>query len=173
MPEAAVPQSARERGLQFFRADDAEDFDASGMMARPSLADSVLALLAQHPSTAGHKHRVLFRGSGPDGLSLVRLWFGAHYRLPRHSHDVDCLYFVLSGEVHMNKTVLRAGDGFLVRAGAPYAYAAGPDGVEVLEFRTATSFDITIHDQTPERWQPVVDAVVANEERWRVDRETV
>lgn len=169
-----MPETPRARGLQFFRAEDAEDFDTSGMMAPASpLPEPVLALLAQHPSAAGHKHRVLFRGAGDEGLSLIRLWFGANYRLPRHSHDVDCLYYVLSGEVRMNKLVLRAGDGFLVRAGAPYAYAAGPDGVEVLEFRAATSFDITIHDRTPARWQPVVDAVVANEERWRTDRERV
>ena len=44
----------------------------------------------------------------------------------------------------MGSQVLEAGDGFFVPSDAPYAYEAGPDGVEVLEFRSGTSFGMKI-----------------------------
>jgi hypothetical protein len=66
----------------------------------------------------------------------------------------------------MGNVIIRAGDGFFIRADQPYAYEAGPDGVEVLEFRTATSFDAKIFDRTVERWQPIVDAAEANHDTW-------
>ena len=66
----------------------------------------------------------------------------------------------------MGSRVLKPGDGFLVLAEAPYTYTAGPEGVEVLEFRHATSFDIKIRDRTLEQWKPIIEAVKANGERW-------
>src|SRR5262249_45229063 len=69
-------------------------------------------------------------------------------------------------EAHMGSRVLRPGDGFFVAAEAPYTYTAGPQGVEVLEFRHATSFDIKIRDKTLEQWKPIIEAVKANGERW-------
>lgn len=79
----------------------------------------------------------LFHQPGPDGMSLVHAWFGPHFPLFRHSHPKhgDCLYYVVAGQVIMGSRVLRAGDGFFVPNGMPYKYRAGPDGVEVLEFR--------------------------------------
>ena len=68
-------------------------------------------------------------GPGDDGLSLVWARFGANYRLPRHSHSVDCLYYVLAGEIRMGNRVVKAGDGFFAPADAPYGYVAGPEGV--------------------------------------------
>src|SRR5207248_6087020 len=109
---------------------------------------------------------VWFKGDGPNGFSLVYARFGAGYRLPRHSHSADCLYYVLSGEAIMGSRVLKAGDGVFVKADAPYAYQAGPEGVEVLEFRAATSFDIQVFDQTVERWKPIIEAAVANHDQW-------
>jgi len=53
-----------------------------------------------------------------------------------------------------------------VKSGSPYAYAAGEQGVEVLEFRASTRFDIQVLDQTVERWRPIVDAAVANRNSW-------
>jgi hypothetical protein len=39
----------------------------------------------------------------------------------------------------------------------------------VVEFRTTTSFDMQILDQTVERWKPIVDVAVANQELWSSD----
>jgi hypothetical protein len=61
------------------------------------------------------------------------------------------------------------GSGFLVKSGQPYAYSVGDQGAEVVEFRATTSFDMQILDQTVERWKPIVDVAVANQELWSSD----
>lgn len=87
---------------------------------------------------------VLFREPGKQGMSLIYLWFKSGYVLPPHSHDGDCLYYVLAGELHMGSHVLRKGDGMRIPAHQVYTYEAGPEGVEVLEFRSATHFEIAM-----------------------------
>jgi quercetin dioxygenase-like cupin family protein len=136
------------------------------MMTPPVLDPVVPTTLDLTPLVDGSRVTVLFRGEGPEAFSLVQAWFGPGYRLPRHSHSADCLYYVVAGEAVMGNRVIAAGDGFFVKADQPYAYRAGPDGVQVLEFRGATSFDMKIFDQTVERWQPIVAAAEANHPRW-------
>jgi quercetin dioxygenase-like cupin family protein len=109
---------------------------------------------------------VLFKGAGDDGFSLVQAWFGPHYVLPRHSHDGDCLYYVLSGSLKMGSQELQAGDGFFVPDGAPYGYEAGPDGVEVLEFRTRTSFGMKIPGGQLERLRMMAAMADTHGKRW-------
>lgn len=154
------------RGIVFYEADRAPLLDDDGMMTPPHLDASVYTTLDLTPLSAGSKVTVLFKGDGPDGFSLVHAWFGPGYRLPRHSHSADCLYYVVAGAAIMGNRTIGAGDGFFVKADQPYAYQAGPDGVQVLEFRGATTFDMRIFDQTVERWRPLVDAALANHDRW-------
>ena len=158
----------RQPAMTFFRADDAPTLEEDGMMTMgqmevdPAVLDAVdLRMLG-----VGGCVRVLFKGEGPDGFSLVHVRFAPGYRLPRHSHSADCLYYVVSGEAHMGTRVLKPGDGFFILAEAPYAYTAGPEGVEVLEFRHATTFDIKIRDKTLEHWKPVIDAIKAHGQSW-------
>jgi quercetin dioxygenase-like cupin family protein len=151
--------------MTIYRGDDAPPL-GNDMMSPPRIDPAIPRELDLSPIAAGTRTDVLFRGDGEEGFSLVRARFKTGYRLPRHSHDADCLYYVVSGSAILGNQVLEAGDGFFVPAGAPYAYAAGPDGVEVLEFRASTSFDIDVRDQTVDRWKPIVDAAVANQERW-------
>jgi hypothetical protein len=99
---------------------------------------------------AGQTIKVLFRQSEEEGgFSLVCAW-KSHFVLPRHSHDADCLYYVVAGTAVIGNRVLTAGDGFFAPGRAPYRYSAGPDGVEVLEFRHARSFDMKV-TETNER----------------------
>ena len=79
----------------------------------------------------------LFAQGGPDGMSLTHVWFGPDFPLFRHSHPGygDCLYYVLTGSIVMGSRTLGPGDGFFVPNGLPYKYKAGPEGVQVLEFR--------------------------------------
>jgi len=163
-----MSEQERQRAMIFFRADDAPSLEEDGMMTMgsmeidPAVTDGVdLGLL-----NAGQRVRVLFKGEGPDGFSLVHARFEPGYRLPRHSHSSDCLYYVVAGEAHMGSRVLKPGDGFFILAEAPYAYTAGPEGVEVLEFRHATTFDIKIRDKTLEHWKPVIEAIKAHGESW-------
>jgi mannose-6-phosphate isomerase-like protein (cupin superfamily) len=136
------------------------------MMKPPTVDPTIFESIDVSPMAGGSKTTVLFRGENDSDFSLLHAWFGAGFRLPRHSHSADCLYFVLSGKARVGKRVVGAGDGFLVRADQPYAYEAGEEGVEVLEFRHVSAFDMRIFDQTVERWKPIVAAAIANREKW-------
>jgi quercetin dioxygenase-like cupin family protein len=101
------------------------------------------------------------------GFSLLYLWFKPHYPLTRHSHDCDCMYYVISGSLIMGRQVLRAGDSFFVPADAPYQYDAGPEGVEVLEVRRGVEHFATTMLPTPaQRLESMRAAVGSNSEGW-------
>jgi len=153
------------KGLEIFKAADAPLL-GNDMMSPPQLDPAVAAELDLRPLANAGPVDVLYRGEGEQGFSLVRARFNPGYKLPRHSHNSDCLYYVVSGSAIMGSQILGAGDGFFVRGDAPYTYEAGPDGVEVLEFRMATSFDIKIFDQSVERLQPLIDIAIANQDDW-------
>jgi len=146
----------KQQGIKLFRGQDAPGLFESGTMRTPEFDPDDRAALAEdgprspHLVTGTHDS-VMYRGEGDDGMSLVRAWFGPHYVLPRHTHDGDCLYYVVAGSLQMGSQVLGAGDGFFVPSDAPYAYEAGPDGVEVLEFRSVTSFGMKIPGGQVER----------------------
>lgn len=86
----------------------------------------------------GVEVRLLYAGNGQ---SLVYAWFKSGFPLARHTHNVDCLYYILSGTVKVGTETLAAGDGFFVGKDVPYAHVAGEGGVELVEFRTAESFN--------------------------------
>ena len=157
-----------QRAMTFYRMEDAPSLDDDGMMttAPVDIDPAVFGAFDASLLAAGQHVKVLFKGTGPGAFSLVHARFEPGFRLPRHSHDSDCLYYVVSGEAHMGTRILRPGDGFFIVADAPYAYSAGPDGVEVLEFRQSTSFDIKIRDKTLSDWKPVIDAVLAHGSSW-------
>jgi quercetin dioxygenase-like cupin family protein len=150
----------------FFTEADARPLHEDGMMPPPRIDPSVSAELDLSPIGAGSEVKVLFKGDGPEGFSLVHARYKTGFRLPRHSHSADCLYYVLAGEARMGSRVLKAGEGFFVGAEVPYTYEAGPAGVEVLEFRGATSFDMKVRDQTVARWKPILEAALANQASW-------
>lgn len=76
------------------------------------------------------------------GLSLVRCWIKAEDLLPRHTHDCDCLHYVIAGSLTLGIERLEAGDGIFILADTAYAYTAGEEGVEVIHFRASESFDL-------------------------------
>jgi quercetin dioxygenase-like cupin family protein len=158
--------ATRSRGIRIFHRADAVDLAATALMAAPVMDPmpdrSVLKEVAR---TSGYLNKVLFGDPESGGMSLIRLWYAPDYALPRHSHDVDCLYYVVAGEAHLGSQVLSAGDGFFVPAGAPYAYSAGPDGVEVLEFRAASSFGIRV-TESPQRWEQIAEIARTHRDDW-------
>lgn len=111
----------------------------------------------------GYCHRALFVG---EGLSLLHLWFKSDFLLPRHSHDTDCLYFVVAGELRIGAEQLASGDGFFVGANVPYTYSAGERGVEVLEFRAAESFYLDLMTNNPAFWAKLKVAMAAKQASW-------
>src|SRR5947209_876029 len=146
------------RKLAFFSSSAAPSLKESEMMEAQGFAPpGVISRDDREILRSGETLQVLFRHAGEEGFSLVRVSFGPNYLLPRHSHSADCLYYVLSGEVGVGNRTVGPGDGFFVPKDHPYAYQAGPDGVELLEFRHATSFDFVVHEHSADRWRAIVE----------------
>lgn len=159
------------RGVKIFRAAEGVDLQQTDFMGAPTMSDDARAGLGKLVGTgaaAGAQVTVLNRSTADSGgFSLVHCWFKAEYPLPRHSHDADCMYYVISGEAHMGNQVLRAGDSFFIPADAPYGYTPGPDGVEILEIRKdCDRFDMKIADVPESRWDAMAEASAAHREHW-------
>jgi quercetin dioxygenase-like cupin family protein len=151
----------------FFGTDGGlEAADVSEIMSPPALPPGILEEFDPMELMAGARVDAVFCHEGEEGLSLVRVNFAPHYMLPRHTHDADCLYYVISGSVVLGSRVVGPGAGFYVPAGAPYGYQAGPEGVELLEFRNATTFDIDVVEDNPARWRTMIDNARAHKEEW-------
>lgn len=114
----------------------------------------------------------LFSFPGAAGMSLVHAWFGPNFPLFRHSHPRfgDCLYYIVAGEIIMGSRELKAGDGFFVPNGAPYKFQAGPNGVEVLEFRAgggvADAPIIKLHEKSLDGIHRIAEAARAESPAW-------
>lgn len=99
-------------------------------------------------------------------MSLCSVWFRSFYPVVLHSHDADCLYYIVAGSIRLGSETLAAGDGFFVPADVPYTYTAGPEGVELLEFRTAEEFDIRFTSRNPAYWENTFAALAARRDAW-------
>ena len=176
--DSAKSGGSRRRGIKLFRGAGAPGLFESGTMSTPIFdPDDQRQLAADGPRSAniavGGHDAVLFRGDGEDGYSLVKAWFAPHYVLPRHSHDADCMYYIVEGSISMGSQVLEAGDGFFVPAGAPYAYEAGDDGVVVLEFRMRTTFNMIIPGGQVDRWRRLAAVAAEHSGEWADLRQQV
>jgi mannose-6-phosphate isomerase-like protein (cupin superfamily) len=157
--------------FSIYRDEGAPSLDESGMMQYVSSPETDVAAggLVEAGILDGGVVKTLFRHDEDDGFSLVYAWFKPHYHLPRHSHNVDCLYYVVSGQVIMGSQVVGPGDGFYVPADQAYGYRAGPEGVEVLEFRHSTSFDIKVSEK-PAVFEQILQTVKAHHGEWLADQ---
>ena len=124
-----------------------------------------LAKLVEADYANGFVVKVLF-SSEALGLSLTYSWFKPGFPLPRHSHSADCLYYVISGEMHLGEEVLAAGDCMHVPAGALYTFETGPDGVEFIEFRQAARYDIR-YQSPPRVWERQLDQTRTHAGLWK------
>ena len=165
------------KGMSIYRAADAPRLEETDLMHPMTVSEATVADMAETMAEAGawaqagQEVRVLVRQSADEGgFSLTHAWFKADYVLPRHSHSGDCMYYVVSGELSMGAQTLRAGDAFYLPSDAPYAYQAGPDGVEVLEIRRGVeSFDMLVTDNQRNRFEALAAAALANGERWQAE----
>ena len=153
------------RGISFYGPAEAPMLHETEMMSMPVLSVPADDQFMTWALSGGHVVKVLFQQGGDDGMSLVWSWFGPDYALPRHSHSADCLYYVVAGEAHLGNRVIPAGAGFVVPADAPYAYTAGPEGVQVLEFRNVSKFDMKISESLP-RWEQIAEIAVQHKDAW-------
>jgi quercetin dioxygenase-like cupin family protein len=157
--------------MTIFRGSDARDvqehmpsigIDAGVEAGLGKLVEAV----GTYPLTSGTKAVLLFKEPGDRGMSLGYAWFKSGYVLPRHSHNADCLYYVLGGELHMGSQTLRKGDGVFIPADAGYTYEAGPNGVEVLEFRNATQFHLMFQGNDEAHWDRIASVLKNNCPKW-------
>jgi ketosteroid isomerase-like protein/mannose-6-phosphate isomerase-like protein (cupin superfamily) len=163
----SASQSAEQRQkIQIFHARDARSMMELGIMSvefppevKPLVAEAVGSGLI-----AGDEVKVLF--SMP-GFSLLHAWLKKDYPLAAHSHDADCLYWIVSGALQYGNQTLRKGDGFFVPANVPYAYIpVGDNGVEVLEFRHVEKFNFKA--RSGERfWQKAIQTCKTNGQSWK------
>jgi quercetin dioxygenase-like cupin family protein len=107
----------------------------------------------------------VFCDRDPGGFSLVNIRLAPEAILANHTHNVDCLYYVLSGWVMLGKRRLESGSGFFVPADHAYGYRAGSDGAAVLEFRHATQFNMVFTETSKSRWQEVFE-VARHHDGW-------
>lgn len=159
------------RSLQIFRAAAAAPLAAEtmGMTGVDADVQAGLTRLSQAGVTAGLGDRslLLFSEPGETGFSLVHLWFKSGYVLLPHSHDCDCLYYVLAGRLRIGRDWLDKGDGLFVPSGQAYTYEAGEQGVEVLEFRNATRFSITLKGGRDGSWERLISVFRDRQEAWK------
>ena len=101
------------------------------------------------------------------GFSLTHVWFKKDYPLPLHSHDVDCLYYIIAGSIKLGIETLGERDSFFIPAGVPYAYRPGADGAELLEFRHATHFNFVNLAKGEAFWTKAAEIAAQSREDWK------
>jgi len=152
--------------FEIFRGASAPSLAECGCMTTEGDVPNMMEAMARFPAMAqsgGEQVDVPYRRPT---MSLTRLWFKSGFPLPLHTHDCDCLYYVLAGSIELGTETLVAGDGFFVGAEVPYAYTAGPQGAEVLEFRNTDSFNIRLKDKPVAAWEKTAEAMIGASERW-------
>ena len=100
------------------------------------------------------------------GCSLTSVWFKSGYPLALHSHTGGCLYYIVAGSIRIGEERLGPGDGFFVDHDVPYTYQTGPDGVEVLEFRSTNELDIRFKTNTKAAWDKIIAKMGARQSAW-------
>jgi hypothetical protein len=167
MGEIIVTAEAVVNKMQIFRAAQAPKLMEAGVMDKPA-SDATqragLDALVKAGYLEGDETKLLFN---IPGFSLVHSWFKKDYPLLLHSHNADCLYYIIAGTLRLGTEDLGRGDGFFVPAGARYKYRPGPDGVEVLEFRHSTRFDIQNYSKGKAFYEQALETVTSNLENWR------
>jgi mannose-6-phosphate isomerase-like protein (cupin superfamily) len=153
--------------FQIFKASDAPSLMEAGCMTvEPYSAEQRAGMdkLLASGFLEGDDVRVLV---DLPGFSLTHVWFKPGYPLPLHSHDVDCLYYIIAGSIRLGTQDLGPRDSFFVPAGVPYAYKPGPDGVELLEFRHQGQFNFVNLAKGAAFWEKAAEQSAALRESWK------
>ncbi len=152
--------------FEIFRARDGHDYVEGGSMEAVPMTEIETAgmqKLFEGGMMEGGQVKLLY--SRP-GMSLTYCWFKSGYPLPRHSHNTDCCYFIVSGSLKIGTEELGPGDGFFIGTDVPYTYTPGPDGVEVMEFRTSDKFDFRAMANNKTYWDKQLANLLAAKVKW-------
>ena len=163
-------EDAKKQGFTIYRAKDAPGLVESKVMAMAPMTDvqrAGLTKAVQAGYTQGDEVKVLV---DLPGFSLTHAWLKKNYPLALHSHDSDCLYYIVACSLKLGTEELGPRDSFFVPANVPYTYKPGPEGVEVLEFRHATQFNFVNLSKTAAYWDKAAQTVTDNLDDWKVAR---
>jgi mannose-6-phosphate isomerase-like protein (cupin superfamily) len=151
--------------FEVFKARDATDYDETVMYPGDATEEDKrgAAALVEAGLNEGSRVKLLYRRPG---MSLTYCWFKSGFPLPLHSHNADCVYFIVSGTVRMGTEELGPGDGFFVGVDVPYSYVPGKDGAEVLEYRTSSQFNGTPLGKTRAYWDRALADLLAAKVHW-------
>lgn len=153
--------------FRIFRASEAPDLMTEKCMTvEPPgpVAEAAMDRLREAGYLDGSDIRVLVN---IPGFSLTHVWFKAGYPLPLHSHDVDCLYYIIAGSLRLGTEELGPRDSFFIPASVPYTYKPGADGVEVLEIRHANAFNFVNMARGEAFWDKAVAQTLAHRDEWK------
>ncbi len=154
--------------FQIFRAKDAPKLMESGCMSIEPITPIQRAGVTKAVEagyTEGDEVRVLVQ---MPGFSLTHAWMKKNYPLALHSHDSDCMYYIVAGSTRVGTEDLGPRDCFFVPANVPYTHKPGPNGVEVLEIRHEVGFNFVNLSKTEAFWQKAAETVAANLDDWRI-----
>lgn len=154
-------------GFSIFRAKDASGLMEAGCMTVEPFSEIQRAGMDRMLSAGflnGESVSVLVN---IPGFSLTHVWFKKDYPLPLHSHDVDCLYYIIAGTIRLGKEDLGPRDSFFLPGGVPYTYRPGEDGVELLEFRHETHFNFVNLAKGEAFWKKAAQICEANSDDWK------
>jgi hypothetical protein len=167
MSATAETAQDEKQGFQIFRWNEAPDLVTAACMTigeYPPAAAEGMQRMVGAGFLDGEEVKVLVN---IPGFSLAHVWFKADFPLPLHSHDADCLYYIVAGSLQLGTETLGPRDSFFVPCNAAYAYKPGPDGVELLEIRHANTFDFQIYAKNKAFYDKAVTTIEGKRDSWR------
>lgn len=124
-------------------------------------------VMASGPKAADASHTTILFQSGKDqGVSLSHAWFKTGFISPRHSHNADCIYYILAGEARFGSARLGPGDGVYVPGDQAYVLEVGDQGCELLEFRNAAQFNIHFKGNNESDWGKIAQSYARHMPQW-------
>ena len=167
MSDAEKPKA----GFTIFRASEARDLMEAKCMTVEPFSPAQQAGMAQLRANGygdGGETKIL---TDMPGFAIAHVWFKKGFPLPLHSHDVDCMYYIIAGSIRLGTEELGARDCFFVPGDVPYTYKPGPDGVELLEIRHDPHFNFVNLAKGEAFWKKAVAACTANREDWKIAKQ--
>ena len=160
-------EKSTDPGFQIFRAGDGKALMESGCMSVEPFSDIARAGMNKAVEAGYHDGDEVTVLVELPGFSLTHVWFKKEFPLPLHSHDADCLYYIVAGSLKLGTEELGPRDSFFVPSDVPYAYKPGPDGVELLEIRNAERFNFVNHAKGAKFWEKAAETVAKNRDGWK------
>lgn len=159
--------------FKIFRASDAPGLVEAQCMEMAPMSDvqkQGMRKLVEAGYLEGDEVRILV---DLPGFSLAHAWLKKDYPLTLHSHDSDCLYYVVSGTLKLGSEELGPRDCFFVPKDVPYTYRPGDEGVEVLEFRHAGTFNFVNLSKNEAFYAKAAETIAANLDGWKIAKRPV